>query len=797
MAVAEFKTPGGIIVPRSAIDFTDTKADRSQSTMIRAISGWGSQAGRPNRQAADFLNAIRIPWVFRCVMTIAASFAASEWDLMEGDEEAEEEGTATAIEDPNDEFLQLIERPNPVQSGFHFRELALVYMELLGENFISLENKDARGRPRELYILNPAYVTVHPDPVNYVRGYSYNPFGPGFRGIPYEPDEIIHMKLPNPKNPYRGFGAVEASAVLLDIVEAMGMHELTYYRSGGRIVGVLETENEVDDDDFEKIKRDWQEFSADKSQRLKTAILEAGLKYTPIAEGMRQIDATSINKEKRDAILATFGVPLTKVGILENAQYKASDADRTFESETMQPKKIRWEHDIQPLVDLFNPARYIQYDRKDFDDDSTKFGNARTMSQIYVFTVNDILTYLGYPDLGDAGEIIWAPSQLIPQPVKQLGELAGAMADETINPPEPPAPIVAPVVGGPTGPGSNNGSPGNGSRPPSTTNQPSPKVEELRKALGDLLEEGGKENEKEADVIAADIVRVETAQKMLAHRFTRRRGADQRTGQKQVRRVSSRSPATSTAKMMYLARFLNRAIDTALPEIKRAFKAQRRKVLQAVPEFAKAKDRRELLTVIGHALPKEPMEDAVRGLHVSALVQGFHDGSKVLPPRNANLLQQKLAVRKAKPDWDKKALPDYIAPDAPDWRAVAEEWRGGQFPFLESSFDKLAANVTQIDETTRGKLADTVEEGLRRGYSPLQIANGYDQEGYRGVAGVMDNAEDWRAEMIARTEGRQAFEAGSLASYAMAEVPAVEAVDGDEFDEACRTRNGSVFPLVP
>jgi len=41
-----------------------------------------------------------------------------------------------------------------------------------------------------------------------------------------------------------------------EIIEAMAGHELGYKRSCGRIVSVPETEDEVDDDDFEKIKQE-------------------------------------------------------------------------------------------------------------------------------------------------------------------------------------------------------------------------------------------------------------------------------------------------------------------------------------------------------------------------------------------------------------------------------------------------------------------------------------------------------------------------------------------------------------
>jgi hypothetical protein len=39
-------------------------------------------------------------------------------------------------------------------------------------------------------------------------------------------------------NPYRGFGPVEASAAVLELVASILGFESSYFRSGGRIVGV-------------------------------------------------------------------------------------------------------------------------------------------------------------------------------------------------------------------------------------------------------------------------------------------------------------------------------------------------------------------------------------------------------------------------------------------------------------------------------------------------------------------------------------------------------------------------------
>jgi hypothetical protein len=129
-------------------------------------------------------------------------------------------------------------------------------------------------------------------------------------------------------------------------------------------------------------------------------------------------------------------------------------------------------------------------------------------------------------------------------------------------------------------------------------------------------------------------------------------------------------------------------------------------------------------------------------------------------------------------------LPAYIAPDSSEWRKYVEEWRLQQ-PDLATQFDRLQDPIANLNATSMDELSGVITTGLDRGYSALQIANGVADEGYVGIQQTFGRFEDWRSEMIGRTEAREAFNAGSRRAYADAQIEEVEAIDGD-FDEHCR-----------
>lgn len=776
------QTSSGLLVPR---DF-DTKMDRSRIGLVsggRVITQ--SLIESKYRQFSQFLQAVKVPWVYPCIKLISYTFATAEYEIMDGD---------NAVEDENDELLQLLERPNPVQSGFHFKELFSFYMELLGEAFISLEDRDGYGRPRELYLLNPANMVVVPDAVNYVKGYLFQPQGWNIgQGIPYDPDEIIHVKLPNPTNPYRGLGPVEASSIILDIVEAMSQHELSYYKSGGRIVGVLETEQEVSDEDFERIKRDWKAFSADDQHRLKTAILQNGLKYTPISEGMRSLNLTDINKEKRDAILTIWGVPKSKLGILEDAQYKLNDADQTFQSETMAPKLVRWEHDVQDLVDLFHPEWRWEFERRNWEDDTTKLANAKVMSTAYAYTIDDIRTYTGLPPL-DAGngDVILIPNNLQPFNPEDLADLADLTMQQLEQPPDM---MGAPGAGAAAPPGQGQPTAGGTDTTADDGQDQEPDKGNTGKELALL-------NDEERAVIEAGLrVKQQVAQRLA---IKRARNSHTKTASpmarlqtrdtKKVTSVPAGSPARAVVVKRQVDSFISSAERLATPIVKKYLRGQHRRAVRHLGDLLDAAKQGKDLSADLRQLVSAPerLREALAPVHVSGLQTGYFVGSRLLSVDQRRVQSAKQANRRKDSQAEGKAT--ILPPDSSEWRVGLDDFLKVN-PGLADEFKKLGSQANRIDQTSTEKLSEVIQEGLRRGYSQQQISNGVLDEGYGGLLSLGDDWEDWRPEFISRTEGRDAFVSGLLQSYLDGDVPRVQALDGTEYDFACADRNGQTFTI--
>lgn len=110
--------------------------------------------------------------------------------------------------------------------------------------------------------------------------------------------------------------------------------------------------------------------------------------------------------------------------------------------------------------------------------------------------------------------------------------------------------------------------------------------------------------------------------------------------------------------------------------------------------------------------------------------------------------------------------------------------------------DAILSHAEGINETTRDRLKEQIEEGVRRNYSVAQIANGNPAEDFDGIAGVFDDATTGRAGTIARTETATLFNLADVEHMAeLGHVDEVEVLDGHG-DEECLAADGQIWSIA-
>jgi hypothetical protein len=110
-------------------------------------------------------------------------------------------------------------------------------------------------------------------------------------------------------------------------------------------------DSELADEDYDRIRRNWNKTHEGASKAHRIAIIEQGMDYKQISIPQKDMEFIQQRKYSRDEILACFGVPPACVGVFESAiKANAETQERMFWTETMTPKLIKMSESVQLAI---------------------------------------------------------------------------------------------------------------------------------------------------------------------------------------------------------------------------------------------------------------------------------------------------------------------------------------------------------------------------------------------------------------------------------------------------------------
>ncbi len=373
------------------------------------------QSSPPDRNLQGYLQAYgEIGWLFAVVSRIAEGVSEAKWRLYS----ANPKGERTLIY--NHAVLDAIEFTNPFQTWQEFIELHQIYMGLTGECFWII-NKNKLGEPQELWIAPPERMSVVPSKTEFVAGYVYQI---GSQKIPLTKEEVVHHKLPNPLNSYRGLGPVQALAIDLDSELYAGKWNRNFFYNSARPDGIIGFEGTLSEEQFDRLKKQWGERHEGVSKAHKIGLLEGGGKYQQIQFNAKDMDFKALRLLNRDNILGVYGMPLSVMGITENVNKANAEAgDYTFARWLVKPRLNRIKNKLnEQLIPMFKGAKNLELDFDEVVPQTTEQRIAQAQSGITAgyMTINEARQMNGLDPLSELiGEVLLTPLNLIPTSINE------------------------------------------------------------------------------------------------------------------------------------------------------------------------------------------------------------------------------------------------------------------------------------------------------------------------------------------------------------------------------------------
>lgn len=251
--------------------------------------------------------------VYACITLIAESAGAYKPKIMrrKGDQ----------LEDIGQhEFLDLLRRPSgrdakaTSMSMFDLFEATTSFLEMQGEVYWYMAKGVISGKPREIVVLRPDRVGIDIDKdTGDVNGYFIRrTVG---TPIPLQVDEVLHFKYFNPKDPYHGFGTVQAADDYIATDEATSKFTRNFFNNNAGLSGVLNIKGEVTKGAFKKFVRAWRDKYEGVDNAGKVAIVrESDAAFTKVGLGLDELDMSALRKMTMEDVLVMFRVPLPLLG---------------------------------------------------------------------------------------------------------------------------------------------------------------------------------------------------------------------------------------------------------------------------------------------------------------------------------------------------------------------------------------------------------------------------------------------------------------------------------------------------
>ena len=302
----------------------------------------GSAAGkRVNERSAMQMTA-----VYSCVRILAEAVAGLPLHLYRYKEDG---GKEKALDHPL--YLLLHDEPNPEMSSFVFRETLMTHLLLWGNAYAQII-RNGRGEVMALYPLMPDRMAVDRDD----KGQLYYEYTTSADDAPISKGSIVRLKPSDVLHiPGLGFDGLVGYSPIAMAKNAIGLAIATeeygskFFANGAQPSGVLEHPGTIKDP--QRVRDSWMSQFGGSANSNKIAVLEEGLKYTPISISPEQAQFLETRKFQINEIARIFRVPPHMVGDLEKSSFSNIEQQSLeFVKYTLEPWLVRWEQSIQRIL---------------------------------------------------------------------------------------------------------------------------------------------------------------------------------------------------------------------------------------------------------------------------------------------------------------------------------------------------------------------------------------------------------------------------------------------------------------
>ncbi len=328
----------------------DAPVNRTSGSAYSFFLGTSSSGKRVNQKSAMQMTA-----VYSCVRILSEAVASLPIHVYRYNSQG---GKEKALNHPL--YFLLHDEPNPEMTSFVFRETLMTHLLLWGNAYAQII-RNGRGEIVALYPLMPDRMNVDRDEYGKLY-YEYTVSSEDahtLKGttVRLEPSDVLHV-------PGLGFDGLVGYSPIAMAKNAIGLaiaaeeYGSKFYANGAAPSGVLEHPGTLKDP--AKVRDSWSETFGGSANSHKIAVLEEGMKYTPISINPNEAQFLETRKFQINEIARIFRVPPHMVGDLEKSSFSNIEQQSLeFVKYTLDPWVSRWEQSM--IRSLFTKEEKSEY----------------------------------------------------------------------------------------------------------------------------------------------------------------------------------------------------------------------------------------------------------------------------------------------------------------------------------------------------------------------------------------------------------------------------------------------------
>lgn len=308
------------------------------------------------------------------------------------------------------EVMELISRPNYIQTQREFFSLSVAYYLLAGEAFWYFEREGASRFPTAMANMRPDHVEILlSETRKTIVAYKFTQSDG--TTVSLSPENVLHVKNIDPTNPTRGVGVVRPATQRIITEKEASKYQAQTFKNQGRPDIAVFTDVDLDDEAAEEARERWNKIYGS-DQRSAAGFFGNSVKSVQLLNpSPKEMDFINSQKFLRDDILSALRIPKAML---------TSDDVNLANSKTARINYVK--EACLPVLDAFldiinnkwladlDDNTFVAYDNPVNEDRDILLKEAVELKNAGIITPNEARSLMNYPDMEGGDELSSAGS---------------------------------------------------------------------------------------------------------------------------------------------------------------------------------------------------------------------------------------------------------------------------------------------------------------------------------------------------------------------------------------------------